>query len=82
MARQEINMPRIGPFMEQGMLAKWNVAVGDHVEMQDVIAQVEIEKMETEMESIYAGTITELIGVEGETYEVGAILGYMDEDEL
>ena len=80
MAKQEIIMPKIGPYMENGVLISWKVKPGDHVEVMDVIAEVTTEKMNSDIESIYAGTILELTGQVGETYAVGTIIGYLDED--
>lgn len=82
MARQEINMPRFGAQMKEGKILKWMVGVGDHVEEDDGLLEVKAEKMDAEVESLYTGTIVEIIAKEGESYPVGAVLGYIDaEDE-
>lgn len=78
MARQEINMPRFGAQMKEGKILKWMVDVGDHVEEDDGLLEVKAEKMDAEVESLYTGTIVEIIAKEGESYPVGAVLGYID----
>ncbi|MCR4752225.1 MAG: hypothetical protein K5852_08005 [Eubacterium sp.] len=82
MAKVEINMPRFGAQMKEGKILKWLVAVGDEVSEDDALLEVKAEKMDAEVESLYDGKIVEIIAKEGETYPVGAVLGYMEaEDE-
>lgn len=81
MAKQEINMPRFGSTMVKGKINEWRVSVGDRVQEEDTLLEVQTEKTAAEVESLYTGTITEIIAKVGEDYEVGAVLGYMEEDE-
>lgn len=81
MAKQEINMPRFGAQMKEGTILKWRVNVGDRVEEDDEILDVKIEKSDAVVESLFTGIIVEIIAQEGETYPVGAVLGYIDEEE-
>ena len=80
MAKKEINMPRFGAAMKQGEIISWEVEVGDHVDQDDVLCEVQAEKMATEVESLYTGTIVEIVAGEGETCDVGAVLAYIEED--
>jgi pyruvate/2-oxoglutarate dehydrogenase complex dihydrolipoamide acyltransferase (E2) component len=80
MARTEIVMPRFGAQNNEGQLLKWFVKEGDHVEEDDALADVETEKANAEVESLYTGTITEIVGIVGETYAVGTVIAYMEED--
>lgn len=80
MAKREINMPRFGAAMKQGEIISWEVEVGDHIDKDDVLCEVQAEKMATELESLYSGTIVEIIAEEGESYDVGAVLAYIEED--
>ena len=80
MAKKEITMPRFGAQMQKGQILSWKVAVGDHVEEDDPIAEIKAEKMNAEADSLYDGTILELVP-EGTIVEVGGVIGYIDEDE-
>ena len=58
-------------------LLEWMFADGDRVEKGDVIYTVETDKSTTEIEAQEAGTIHPG-GVEGEVYQVGALIGTID----
>lgn len=81
MAKKEINMPRFGAQMKEGQVLSWLVKVGDHVEEEDSLLEVKAEKMNAEVESLYTGTVVEIIAKEGESYPVGAVLGYIDAED-
>jgi pyruvate dehydrogenase E1 component beta subunit len=51
--------------MEEGVLAKWLVSVGDKVKSGDVIAEIETDKATMEVESIDEGVIEALLVAEG-----------------
>ncbi|MPW26544.1 biotin attachment protein [Alkalibaculum sp. M08DMB] len=80
MSRQEINMPRMGAAMKEGELLNWIIKVGDHVDKGEGICEIQAEKMAAEIESIYSGTLVEIVAEVGETYEVGSVLAYIEED--
>lgn len=54
--------------------------VGDHVEEDQELCEIKTEKMNAQVESLYDGVITEIIGKVGETYNVGDVIGYIEED--
>jgi pyruvate dehydrogenase E2 component (dihydrolipoamide acetyltransferase) len=41
---QIINMPRLSDTMEEGVVAKWLVSVGDQVKEGDILAEIETDK--------------------------------------
>lgn len=69
-----ILMPKWGLTMEEGTVISWEVEVGDRIKVGDVIGVVETEKVEVDLESPVAGTISEILVEEGETVEVGTVL--------
>ena len=80
---QVINMPRLSDTMEEGVVAKWLVNVGDDVKEGDIIAEIETDKATMEFESFYEGTLLHIGINEGETAAVDtllAIIGEKDED--
>jgi len=69
-----IKMPKMSDTMEEGVIAAWNVKVGDVVKSGDILAEVETDKATMDMESYYDGTIL-YIGVEkGKAVPVDAII--------
>ena len=71
---KNILMPKWGLTMEDGTVVAWEIEVGDEVEVGDVIAVVETEKVEVDLESPEAGKVVQILVPEGETAEVGAVL--------
>ena len=78
--KQEINIPKLGSEMKTGQILEWHVKVGDHVEEDQELCEINTEKMNAQVESLYDGVITEIIGKVGETYNVGDVIGYIEED--
>ncbi|MDE0187643.1 MAG: DUF2118 domain-containing protein [bacterium] len=71
---KNILMPKWGLTMEEGTVVVWEIEVGDEVEVGDVIAVVETEKVEVDLESPEEGTVVQILVPEGETVEVGTAL--------
>jgi pyruvate dehydrogenase E2 component (dihydrolipoamide acetyltransferase) len=70
----EFRMPSLGADMENGTLLEWRVAPGDTVRRGDIVALVDTEKAEVEVEIFAAGIVEELIVREGQEVPVGALL--------
>jgi pyruvate dehydrogenase E2 component (dihydrolipoamide acetyltransferase) len=71
MSVQQFKLPDLGEGLTEGDILKWEVAVGDTVEVNQTIAEVETVKAAVELPSPYAGVVTELHAAEGETVPVG-----------
>ena len=64
----DILMPALSPTMEEGILAKWHVKVGDDIVAGQVIAEIETDKATMEVEAVDEGKVTEILvaaGTEG-----------------
>jgi pyruvate dehydrogenase E2 component (dihydrolipoamide acetyltransferase) len=78
-----INMPKLSPTMEEGVLAKWTKKEGDKIAPGDVIAEVETDKANMEFPLEDEGVLLKLLVKEGDTVKLGdpvAILGEAGED--
>ena len=75
-----INMPRLSDTMEEGVVAKWLVKVGDKVEEGDILAEIETDKATMEFECFYEGTILHIGVQEGETSPVDVLLAVIGEE--
>lgn len=76
----QIEMPKLSDTMTEGTLLKWHKQVGDHVEIGDILAEVETDKATMEMEAFDEGTLTEIVIKEGEKAPIGATLAVLDGD--
>ena len=73
-----VKVPRLGLTVEDAMVMEWHKQVGDAVEAGEVIGVIEADKTVVELESPATGTLTEIIGQVGETYEIGAPLAVLE----
>jgi pyruvate dehydrogenase E2 component (dihydrolipoamide acetyltransferase) len=75
-----IRMPKMSDTMEEGVIANWNVKVGDKVDSGDILAEIETDKATMDMESYEEGTIL-YIGVgKGEAVPINAIMAVIGEE--
>ncbi|MGU3501029.1 dihydrolipoamide acetyltransferase family protein [Mycobacterium sp. C31M] len=70
----EFRVPDLGEGLEEATITGWSVAVGDTVELNQVLCTLETNKAEVEIPSPHAGRIAELGGAVGDTLDVGAVL--------
>ena len=76
---QIINMPRLSDTMEEGVVAKWLINIGDQVKEGDILAEIETDKATMEFESFYEGTLLYIGIKEGETAVVDTLLAIIGE---
>ena len=77
----DVILPKWGLTMEDGTVVAWYVDEGDHVVEGEMIAEVETEKVENELEAPCAGVVARILVDEDETVEVGAVLAVIAADE-
>ncbi|HEX4955990.1 MAG TPA: dihydrolipoamide acetyltransferase family protein [Thermoanaerobaculia bacterium] len=70
----EFRMPSLGADMEAGTLTRWLVKPGDRVERGDIVAVVETEKSDIDVEIWEGGVIENLLVGPGERVPVGTLL--------
>src|ERR1044071_3910306 len=66
----EVVMPQMGESIAEGTITKWLKNVGDHVERDEPLFEISTDKVDAEIPSPAAGTLTEIKHKEGETVEV------------
>lgn len=74
-------LPDLGEGLTDAELISWFVAVGDTVELNQIIAEVETAKASVELPSPYAGTVTALHAAAGATVDVGTAIIDIDTGE-
>ncbi|SJN21268.1 Dihydrolipoamide acetyltransferase component of pyruvate dehydrogenase complex [Micrococcus lylae] len=72
MTKKIFMLPDLGEGLTESDITSWRVSVGDAVEVNQVLADVETAKAVVELSSPYAGTIAALHAEEGDTVDVGA----------
>lgn len=75
----EVIMPRMSDTMEEGKILAWLKNVGDRVEVGDVIAEVETDKADMEMEALDEGFLAAIRVQEGESVPVGSVIALLTE---
>jgi pyruvate dehydrogenase E2 component (dihydrolipoamide acetyltransferase) len=71
-------MPSLGADMDVGTVIEWRVAPGDHVHRGDIVAVVDTEKSDIEIEIFQDGVITELLVPVGTEVAVGTPLARVE----
>ena len=69
-------MPRLGDFMTEGLVSRWAKSAGDWVKQGELIAQIESEKLNYDLEASQDGFLHTL-AAEGETVQVDGLLAYL-----
>ena len=72
----QIVMPRLGDFMTEGIVAKWTKSQGDAVAQGDMLAEIESEKLNYELEATSDGVFHPVVE-EGATVPVDGVIGYL-----
>jgi pyruvate dehydrogenase E2 component (dihydrolipoamide acetyltransferase) len=77
----DVVMPKLSDTMEEGKILRWLKKPGDHVAVGDVLAEVETDKADMELEAEAAGVLGKILVAEGESASVGdAIAQLADAD--
>ncbi|MBP0617281.1 2-oxoglutarate dehydrogenase complex dihydrolipoyllysine-residue succinyltransferase [Jiella mangrovi] len=77
----EIKVPTLGESVTEATIGQWFKQPGDRVEQDETIAELETDKVTVEVPAPSAGVMQEIVAKEGETVEVGALIGMIGEGE-
>ena len=77
----EVILPKWGLTMEEGTVSEWRKQEGDVVAEDEIIADVETDKITNELPAPASGIIAKILVAAGETVEVGAVLAVIATDE-
>ena len=73
-------MPQLGETVAEGTVAKWHKKVGDTVAADDLLFDVETDKVSMEVPSPAAGVITKILVPAGQTVDVGTVLAVIESE--
>src|SRR5947207_2761914 len=71
-------MPQLGETVAEGTVANWHKKVGDTVAVDEILFDVETDKVSMEVPSLEAGVITKILVPAGTTVEVGTVLAVIE----
>src|SRR5262249_29587281 len=78
-----LDMPKLSPTMEEGVLSAWHKKEGDAVEVDDLLADVETDKATMEFRAFDRGTLLKILVPAGTQVKLGqavAVVGSPGED--
>src|SRR5262245_41355796 len=79
MAVTKVVMPKLSDAMESGKIIKWLKKEGDRIQGGDILAEVETDKADVEMEAFGAGVLRKILVPAGESAPIGALIGVIAE---
>src|ERR1700690_2934849 len=71
----DVVMPQMGESIVEGTLTKWLKKAGDHVERDEPLFEISTDKVDTEIPSPEAGTLSEILVEEGKTVGINTVVG-------
>src|SRR5689334_25164240 len=74
----EVVMPQMGESIAEGTITKWLKKVGEKVERDEPLFEISTDKVDAEIPSPAAGTLTEVRFKEGDTVEVNTVVAVLD----
>jgi pyruvate dehydrogenase E2 component (dihydrolipoamide acetyltransferase) len=74
----EVVMPQMGESIAEGTITKWLKKVGERVERDEPLFEISTDKVDAEIPSPAAGTLTEVRYKEGDTVEVNTVVAVLD----
>ncbi|HWB56773.1 MAG TPA: dihydrolipoamide acetyltransferase family protein [Gaiellaceae bacterium] len=77
----ELTLPDLGEGVAEGEIARWLVEVGQQVEEDDPLVEIQTDKTTVEIPSPRAGTVTRILVAEGDLVPVGTPLVLIGEGE-
>ena len=78
----EIKVPTLGESVTEATVATWFKSPGDTVAIDEMLCELETDKVTVEVPSTVSGTLSEIVAKEGDTVGLDAILGIVSEGEF
>ncbi len=75
----EVRVPTLGESVTEATVATWFKKPGDQVEVDEMLCELETDKVTVEVPSPISGTLADIVAAEGETVGVDALLANISE---
>ena len=76
----ELKVPSVGESIKEVIIGTWMKNVGDAVETDEPVVEIDSDKASQELGAPSRGTIQKLLKKEGETAAVGEVIAIIDEN--
>lgn len=80
MAIVDLVMPKMGESIMEATVLKWHKNPGDAVKMDETVLEIATDKVDSEVPSTAAGTITEILFKENDVVPVGTVIARIDSE--
>ena len=77
----EMRVPTLGESVTQATVATWLKKAGQEVGVDEMVCELETDKVSVEVPAPVSGVIDQIVAVEGQTVEVGAVLAVLRETD-
>ena len=77
----QILVPSLGESITEATVSKWLKQVGEQVDSDEPLVELETDKVNVEVPSPFNGTLSSIKVKEGDTVEVGTLLGLVSESK-
>ena len=77
----EVVMPKLGADMQEGKIVRWLKKEGERVTKGEIIAEVETDKADIEMEAYASGVVRKILTPEGQVAPVGTLVAVIAEEQ-
>src|SRR5690606_6261469 len=74
----DVLMPQLGETVTEGTVSTWHKQVGDRVEADEILLDVETDKVSMEIPAPSTGTLAQILVEAGETVAVGTVLAVVE----
>src|SRR5438270_7500356 len=75
----DVVMPQMGESIVEGTLTKWLKKPGERIERDEPLFEISTDKVDTEIPSPAAGTLSEILVEEGKTVGINTVVARIDE---
>jgi 2-oxoglutarate dehydrogenase E2 component (dihydrolipoamide succinyltransferase) len=75
----DVVMPQMGESIVEGTLTKWLKKPGERIERDEPLFEISTDKVDTEIPSPAAGTVTEILVEEGKTVGINTVVARIEE---
>src|SRR5438067_1918787 len=75
----DVVMPQMGESIVEGTLTKWLKKPGERIERDEPLFEISTDKVDTEIPSPAAGTLSEVLVEEGKTVGINTVVARIDE---
>ena len=75
----DIIVPTLGESVTEATVGAWQVSEGDAVNKDDILVELETDKVSVEVRAEEDGRLAKIVAAEGDTVEIGAVLAQLGE---